>query len=99
MNNRSKSIKVDWPILNGSVTTAESTCGKPNCACKAKPPQLHGTYYRWTGLLHGKRTTKTLSKEMAKECEKRIKNYRQAKEQLESLLKNAMTEAPWDDET
>ncbi len=55
-------IVAEGPILPGSVSTAKSQCGKPNCACKASPPKLHGTYYRWTGFLKGKRTTKTISK-------------------------------------
>ena len=67
------SIVAEGPILPGSVSTAKSQCGKPNCACKASPPKLHGTYYRWTGFLKGKRTTKTISKEAAEECERRIK--------------------------
>ena len=41
------------PLLAGSVSTARSTCGKPNCACKAHPPKLHGVYYRWTGFIDG----------------------------------------------
>ena len=41
-------LPVRLPLLPGSVSTAQSTCGKPNCACKKKPPKLHGTYYRWT---------------------------------------------------
>jgi len=61
-------LKIVTPLLPGSVSTATSTCGKPNCACKASPPKLHGTYYRWTGFLKGKRTTKTISKEAAEEC-------------------------------
>lgn len=64
-------IVAEGPILPGSVSTAKSQCGKPNCACKASPPKLHGTYYRWTGFLNGKRTTKTISKEAAEECERR----------------------------
>jgi hypothetical protein len=54
-------LHITLPLLPGSLSTARSTCGKPNCACKAKPPKLHGPYYRWTGFLAGKRTTKTLT--------------------------------------
>ena len=85
------------PILPGSVSTARSQCGKPNCACKAKPPKLHGTYYRWTGVMDGKRTTKTISKEMAAECEKRIENYRSLQQKLDKILQEALAEAPWND--
>src|SRR6516162_6677073 len=29
-------------------------------------------YYRWTGWINGKATTKTISEEIARECQKRI---------------------------
>jgi hypothetical protein len=44
-------LQVSLPLLPGSVSTAQSACGKPNCACKEDPPKLHGTYYRWTGII------------------------------------------------
>jgi hypothetical protein len=91
------SIVSNGPILPGSISTARSQCGKPNCVCKAKPPKLHGTYYRWTGVLEGKRTTKTISKEVAEECEKRIENYRALQEKLDKILQEALIEAPWND--
>jgi hypothetical protein len=90
-------IVAEGPILTGSVSTANSQCGKPNCACKASPPKLHGTYYRWTGFLKGKRTTKTISKEAAKECERRIKNYRALQGQLDQLVAEALENAPWEE--
>jgi hypothetical protein len=93
--NKIMRLKVDWPLLPGSVSTAASTCGKPNCICKAQPPKLHGTYYRWTGFLRGKRTTKTLSPEQAQECVRRIKNYRKLQQQVETLLTQALAQAPW----
>lgn len=88
-------IVAEGPILPGSVSTARSQCGKPNCACKASPPKLHGTYYRWTGFSKGKRTTKTISKEAAKECARRIKNYRALQGQLDQLVEEALENAPW----
>jgi len=88
-------IVAEGPILPGSVSTARSQCGKPNCACKASPPKLHGTYYRWTGFVEGKRTTKTISKGTAEECERRIKNYRALQSKLDRLVESALAEAPW----
>lgn len=90
-------IEAEGPILPGSVSTARSQCGKPNCACKASPPKLHGTYYRWTGFVEGKRTTRTISKETAEECERRIKNYRALQRKLEQIVESALAHAPWKD--
>ena len=88
-------LKVKWPLLPGSISTATSTCGKPNCACKARPPKLHGVYYRWTGFLTAKRTTITLTAAQARACQRRIKNYRKLQQQIDKLIQHALTQAPW----
>ena len=90
-------LHVTLPLLPGSLSTARSTCGKPNCACKAKPPKLHGPYYRWTGFLEGKRTTKTLTAEQARECNKRIAHFRTLEKQIRRLVRQALQEAPWNE--
>lgn len=91
-----KHIEFDWPILPGSISTANSQCGKEGCACKKRrSPRLHGTYYRWTGFIDGKRTTKTISKEVAQECERRINNLRKLQHEINALLAQALAKAPW----
>jgi len=89
------SLQITLPLLPGSLSTARSTCGKPNCACKAKPPKLHGPYFRWTGFLNGKRTTKTLTPEQARQCRQRIANFRALEKQIRHLVRQALQEAPW----
>jgi len=88
-------IEIDGPILPGSISTAKSQCGKARCACKAKKPRLHGPYYRWTGIVNGKRTTKTLSSETANECRKRIERYKRFKKQIDAIIERALLDAPW----
>ena len=88
-------LEAEGPILPGSVSKVSSQCGKANCACKAKPPQLHGPYYRWTGFINGKRTTKTISHELAMECEKRIKRYAKLQNKMDREIKEALLDAPW----
>ena len=90
-----KTIELEWPILPGSISTARSRCGKAGCACKLSRPRLHGIYYRWTGFIGGKRTTKTVSKEVAQECIRRIRSYRRFQRDLATLLRKALAEAPW----
>ena len=89
------SIEVNGPILPGSVSTARSQCGKPNCVCKGDPPRLHGIYYRWTGFINGKRTTRTISRKAAMECRRRIRNYRTLQRQVDKLLCQSLADAPW----
>jgi hypothetical protein len=88
-------IAFEWPVLPGSVSTATSRCGKPNCACKGQPPRLHGAYYRWTGFIGGKRTTKTVSRQTALECKCRIQNFRKLQRVIERLVRASLSDAPW----
>lgn len=88
-------ITVTLPILSGSLSTARSTCGKPQCACHQDPAKRHGVYYRWTGLLNGKRTTKTLSPEEALACQGLIQNYRALQRTIDALLQQSLAQAPW----
>ncbi len=88
-------LQAQLPLLPGSLSTAQSTCGKPNCACKAKPPKLHGPYHRWTGFIQGKRTTKTLTPEQASECQRRIRNFHALEKQVAQLARKALQQAPW----
>lgn len=88
-------LRLDWPLLPGCISTAYSRCGRPRCVCKGKPPKLHGPYYRWTGLVDGKPTTITLSAAEARDCERRIRRFRQLQERLRRSLARAMQQAPW----
>ncbi len=98
MSNKKFSLNAVGPILPGSISVAKSKCGKPNCACKSKPPKLHGPFYRWTGFINGKRTTKTISQDVAHECQRRIDNYRSLQRKLDQLLEKALENAPWNEE-
>jgi Family of unknown function (DUF6788) len=89
-------ITFTGPVLPGSVSTARSRCGKPGCACKGKPPRLHGTYYRWTGFIDGKRTTRTITREAALESQRRIQNFRKLQKEIERLVRASIAEAPWE---
>jgi hypothetical protein len=82
--------------LPGTVSTATAKCGKLTCRCSSgKAKDLHGPYFRWSGLIDGRLTTKTISKEIANECEKRIGNYRKFQKKLHEILQKAILEAPW----
>lgn len=78
----------------GEGATCPMSPQKPNCVCKADPPRLHGPYFRWTVTVDGKRTTKTISAKTARECERRIKYYRQLQRAVEKLAQAAMKSPP-----
>jgi len=89
-------IEIKDLVLSGSISTVSSRCGKARCACKDKKPKLHGPYYRWTGFINGKRTTKTISLEVAHECQKRIERFKKLKKQIDEILEDALLNAPWE---
>ncbi|MGH9785821.1 MAG: DUF6788 family protein [Terriglobia bacterium] len=88
-------ITFDGPVLPGSVSVARSRCGKIACVCKGKPRRLHGAYYRWTGFIGGTRTTKTISRETALECKRRIQNFRKLQREIKRLVRKSLRDAPW----
>ncbi|MBF0104478.1 MAG: hypothetical protein HQM16_04020 [Deltaproteobacteria bacterium] len=90
-------IKTAGPVLPGSVTIAMAKCGKPTCVCQTDPEKRHGPYYRWTGVVDGKRTTITITEKEASECRRRIKNWNRFQQKLTLIIKNAMSRAPWND--
>lgn len=47
--------------LPGSLTVRAYKCGKPNCRCRADPPQLHGPYALWTRKIDNKTVTRRLT--------------------------------------
>jgi len=56
---------------------------------------LHGPYYRWTGWINGRPTTKTLSEELARECQGRIENYKELQKRIGQAVADALDHAPW----
>jgi hypothetical protein len=83
------------PILPGTVSTAHAKCGKPTCRCNQDRKYLHGPYYRWTGWINGRPTTKSINEEIARECQKRIENYRELQKKIEEIVADALHQAPW----
>jgi len=88
-------ITAAGPILPGTISIARAKCGKVTCRCHQDPNYLHGPYYRWTGWINGKPTTKTLSQEIARECQKRIENYKELQKKIERTIADALDQAPW----
>jgi hypothetical protein len=88
-------ISASIPLLPGTISTAKAKCGQKTCKCHTSPKYLHGPYYRWTGLIDGKKTTVTLTKDEARECSRRIKNWKKLQEKIAKIKENAFDAAPW----
>ena len=94
-NQKKKNIDFDWPIINGSVSTAYAKCGQKNCRCHTDPKAMHGPYYRWIGNVDGKKTTRTINPKLAKECQAWMKNYEKLQRKIDQLIKEALDSEVW----
>ena len=72
-------------LLPGSVVVRQVRCGKPNCACKADPPRLHGPYTQWTRTVGGKTVTKILTNEQLARYQPWFDNSRRLKDLVAKL--------------
>jgi len=83
-------------VLPGSVVIRSMPCGKPNCRCKADPPQLHGPYIQWTRKVNGRTRTRTLTPDQLARYQPWFDNARRLRElltQLETLSLQAADNA------
>jgi hypothetical protein len=83
-------------ILPGTINLAMNRCGKPNCACHADPPRLHGPYITWTRKIKGKTVTRRLTREQLERYQPWFENNRQLRKlisELETLSLDAAQEA------
>jgi Family of unknown function (DUF6788) len=72
-------------IASGSLALRHNRCGKPNCACHADPPRLHGPYWQWTAKVDNKTVNKRLSEREAKLYQQWIANDRKARSLLAEM--------------
>jgi hypothetical protein len=88
--------------LPGTINVAMNRCGKPNCACHADPPRLHGPYVTWTRKVSGKTVTRRLSPEQLERYRPWFENNRRLRRlitELEALSLQAAEQAEgWSNE-
>ena len=60
--------------------------------------QIPAWPYRWTGWIDGRPTTKAISEEVARECQKRIENYKELQKKIDQTVAEALDQAPWTQE-
>jgi hypothetical protein len=83
-------------VLPGTINTAMNRCGKPNCACHADPPRLHGPYVTWTRKVQGKTVTRRLTAEQLERYQPWFENNRRLRQiigELEALSLQAAEQA------
>ena|SRR5487761_1213576 len=80
-------------IASGSLAPRYNRCGKTNCRCHGKPPQLHGPYWHWTAKENGKTVNRRLSDAEAAIYQEWIANDRRLRglvEELRTVSKEAL---------
>ena len=79
-------------MTRGSVVQRRTRCGKPDCACHADPPVLHGPYWQFSRAVGGRTATRWVSEEQASLYREWIANRRRAlaiMDQIEELSRQA----------
>lgn len=86
---RSARSGVGWArsgrVLPGSIAERRTRCGRPNCACHADPPRLHGPYWHWTRKVAAKTVGRWLSEDQADDFHGWVDNDRRIRELLAEL--------------
>ena len=72
-------------VLPGSITVRRTHCGRPNCACHADPPRLHGPYRQWTRKIAAKTVCRWLTPDQHRDYQAWIDNDRRLRELLARL--------------
>lgn len=84
-------------VLPGSLTVRSYRCGKPNCACHADTPRLHGPYNQWSRQVDGRTTHVNLTPAQLDDYRPWFDNAVQLKhlvEELQTLTVSAVEDDP-----
>ena len=95
MANTKTNIVIDGPLLRGWMYTNGNKCSDPGCLCQSDPSKRHGLYHRWSGTVNGKLMTRSISKEAAEECRRRIENYKAVLKKIDELVNDEIAKEPW----
>jgi hypothetical protein len=78
------------PTLPGSLVQRRNRCARPDCRCKADPPQLHGPYPAWTRKVDGTTVTRSLTPEQVTRYQTWLDNNRRLRELVSELQRLAV---------
>jgi hypothetical protein len=87
------------PAMPGSLVYRHNRCARPDCRCRADPPQLHGPYPAWTRKINGKTITRSISPEQAQRFQPWFDNAHRLRDLVDQLrqlaIEQAQTEGDW----
>lgn len=72
------------PLRPGTLSQQFNVCGKPDCRCKASPPQKHGPYYQVSFTWQGRSSSHFVRREHLQTMEDQLRNYKKLRELVET---------------
>jgi hypothetical protein len=72
------------PLRPGTLSQQYNVCGKPDCRCKANPPQKHGPYYQLSFSWQGRSSTHFVRDEHLQIVEAQLRNYKKLRELVDT---------------
>lgn len=73
-------------LLPGILTQQYNVCGKPNCRCKAQPPQKHGPYYQLSFTRKGKSSSQFVKQQDLPLVRQQVRNYQRLRTLLDRWI-------------
>lgn len=70
----------------GSLSQQFNVCGRPDCKCKADPPQKHGPYYNLSYTRKRKSHTRFIRKDAVDAVKLQVQNYQRFRELVEEWV-------------
>ena len=80
-------LQAQGPMRPGSLSRQYNVCGKPGCRCKdPKRPRRHGPYYQLNYVYRGKKTSKFIRREVLKQVQAELANYKKFRRLTEQWI-------------
>ncbi len=90
LESRIEKIKQEIAALGtlrpGSLSQQYNVCGKPDCRCKADPPQKHGPYHQLSFTWQGRSRTEFVRGVDLHAVEEQLRNYSKLRELVETWI-------------
>ena len=70
----------------GSLSEQYNVCGRPDCRCKASPPQKHGPYYQVSFTRKGKSSSRFVKKKDVPRVRRQLRAYKRLRELVDRWI-------------
>ena len=82
-----RQLQAQGPMRPGSLSRQYNVCGKSGCRCKdPKHPRRHGPYYQLNYVYRGKKTSKFIRREVLKQVQAELANYKRFRRLTEQWI-------------